>query len=280
MRGITHAGMFHADDVLSAAFLYLTFGITEFVRTNDVNSVDIGEDDIVFDIGGGKFDHHQKDSPVRQNGIPYAAFGLLWKEYAGKLGLNAWAINRFDEDFAQYIDQTDNFGQAKYPNTFSAMVSAMWNKDIDNFNEVVTMTVPFLDGLIKRYLYLVGQYKAAEKEIYGSENYGGVKGQVSVFVTDTHYDSQVLTALDVKYVIEPALRAPVEYKDTAVSLRSMDSENYPIEAVEGKDGCYFIHKNKFTSGFDTKESAISAAKSSLCCAYANQGISIVSRIWL
>lgn len=262
MRGITHAGMFHADDVLSAAFLYLTFGITEFVRTNDVKSVDIVEDDIVFDIGGGKFDHHQKDSPVRQNGIPYAAFGLLWKEYAGKLGFNDWAINQFDKDFVQYIDQTDNFGQAKYPNTFSAMVSAMWNKDIDNFNEVVTMTVPFLDGLIKRYLSLVGQYKAAEKEIYGS-----------VFVTDTHYDSQVLTALNVKYVVEPALRAPVEYKDTAVSLRSMDSENYPIKAVEGKDGCYFIHKNKFTSGFDTKESAISAANRSLYFAYAKLGIS-------
>lgn len=272
MKGITHAGRFHADDVLSAALLYLTFGITEFIRTSNVDYVDIGENDIVFDIGGGKFDHHQKDSKVRENGIPYAAFGLLWKEYASKLGLNDWAIDQFDKDFAQYIDQTDNFGQVKYPNTFSAMISAMWNKDIDNFNEVITMTVPFLDGLIKRYLSLVGQYKAAEKEIYGSENYCGVKGQVSIFVTDMHYDSQVLKALDVKYVIEPALRAPIEYVGTAVSLCSMDSENYPIEAIEGKDGCYFIHKNKFTSGFNTKESAISAANKSLYRAFDKQGI--------
>ncbi len=35
---------------------------------------------IVFDIGRGAYDHHQKDSRVRENGIPYAAFGLLWEE--------------------------------------------------------------------------------------------------------------------------------------------------------------------------------------------------------
>ena len=29
---------------------------------------------------GEHMDHHQKDSRVRENGIPYAAFGLLWEE--------------------------------------------------------------------------------------------------------------------------------------------------------------------------------------------------------
>ena len=37
-------------------------------------------DGIVFDIGRGRYDHHQKDSRVRENGVPYAAFGLLWEE--------------------------------------------------------------------------------------------------------------------------------------------------------------------------------------------------------
>lgn len=273
MRFITHAGMYHADDVCATALLQIIFGSNiEIVRINNINDVVIEDDDIVFDIGGGKFDHHQEGSEVRENGIPYAAFGLLWKEYASKLGVNDWAMNQFDKDFAQYIDQTDNFGQAKYPNTFSAMVSAMWNKDTDNFKEVVSFTIPFLNGLIKQYLSLNEQYKAAEKEIYGSENYCGVKGQVSIFVTDTHYDARILNALNVKYVIEPALRAPAEYKNTAVSLRSMDSETYPIEAIEGENGCYFVHKNKFTSGFNTKESAISAANKSLYRAFDKQGI--------
>lgn len=38
---------------------------------------------IVFDIGRGAFDHHQKDSRIRENGIPYAAFGLLWDAKGG-----------------------------------------------------------------------------------------------------------------------------------------------------------------------------------------------------
>ncbi len=36
---------------------------------------------IVFDIGRGQYDHHQRDSRVRENGVPYAAFGLLWEKF-------------------------------------------------------------------------------------------------------------------------------------------------------------------------------------------------------
>ena len=34
---------------------------------------------IVYDIGRGEVDHHQKDSRIRENDVPYAAFGLLWE---------------------------------------------------------------------------------------------------------------------------------------------------------------------------------------------------------
>ncbi|MFR7619263.1 MAG: hypothetical protein ACLUYY_00640 [Blautia sp.] len=34
-------------------------------------------DGIVFDIGRGEYDHHQKDSRIRENQVPYAAFGLF-----------------------------------------------------------------------------------------------------------------------------------------------------------------------------------------------------------
>ena len=73
----THGGKFHADDVFSAALLlYLN---PEIVITRG-NRVPEDFDGIVFDIGRGEYDHHQKDSRIRENGIPYAAFGLLWEE--------------------------------------------------------------------------------------------------------------------------------------------------------------------------------------------------------
>lgn len=40
---------------------------------------------IVFDIGRGKYDHHQRDSRIRENGVPYAAFGLLWEELGAEI---------------------------------------------------------------------------------------------------------------------------------------------------------------------------------------------------
>ena len=75
-KAFTHSGKFHADDVFSyALLLYLNPAIT-ITRGNKVPK---DFDGIVFDIGRGKYDHHQKDSRIRENGIPYAAFGLLWE---------------------------------------------------------------------------------------------------------------------------------------------------------------------------------------------------------
>ena len=65
----THSGKFHADDVFSSALLlYLNPEIT-ITRGNKVPD---DFDGIVFDIGRGRYDHHQKDSRIRENGISYA----------------------------------------------------------------------------------------------------------------------------------------------------------------------------------------------------------------
>ena len=42
-------------------------------------------DGIVYDVGGGMFDHHQEPRETRPNGVPYAAFGLLFG-FGGGLG--------------------------------------------------------------------------------------------------------------------------------------------------------------------------------------------------
>ena len=72
----THAGKFHADDVFSAALLRILRPDIRFVRAMGLPE---GFGGFAFDIGWGRFDHHQKDAPVRENGVPYAAFGLLWR---------------------------------------------------------------------------------------------------------------------------------------------------------------------------------------------------------
>ena len=61
-RAFTHGGKFHADDVFSSALLlYLNPQIT-ITRGNRVPEE---YDGIVFDIGRGRYDHHQRDSRVK-----------------------------------------------------------------------------------------------------------------------------------------------------------------------------------------------------------------------
>jgi len=81
-KALTHGGRFHADDVFSAALLtYLNPDIV--IERGTVVPDDYSG--IVFDIGLGEYDHHQKDRKTRENGVPYAAFGLLWKEFGSEI---------------------------------------------------------------------------------------------------------------------------------------------------------------------------------------------------
>ena len=82
VQAFTHSGKFHADDVFSAALLLSINPEITIYRGSQVPEDFQG---IVFDIGRGKYDHHQRDSRVRENGVPYAAFGLLWEDLGAEI---------------------------------------------------------------------------------------------------------------------------------------------------------------------------------------------------
>ena len=105
-KAFTHGGVFHADDVFAAAMLRI---IKPGIIIERGNTVPEDYDGLVFDIGFGEFDHHQKDKRVRENGVYYAAFGLLWEKY-GSMLMNEEDAKAFDESFVQPIDNSDNTG--------------------------------------------------------------------------------------------------------------------------------------------------------------------------
>jgi len=85
---ITHGGAFHTDEIFAVAVLLL------YLNTEDYKIIRTREDslfaaaDYVIDVGGvlnplgGRFDHHQKGGAgTHANAIPYASFGLLWREF-------------------------------------------------------------------------------------------------------------------------------------------------------------------------------------------------------
>lgn len=108
---VTHGGKFHADDAWAVATLKVLYPDAQVVRTRD--PARIAQGDFAIDVGGvwdpasGRFDHHQKGfDAARQSGVPYAAAGLVWREYGARcvraLAL-AQADERLGEDAAQQI---------------------------------------------------------------------------------------------------------------------------------------------------------------------------------
>ncbi len=117
-RVVTHDGGFHTDDVFASAVMRMWLRRqgkrTHITRTRDQHIIDIA--DIVFDVGQvydharGRYDHHQTEGGgVRQNGVPYAAFGLIWKHYGLDVCEGREEVwKAIDSDLVQPIDASDN----------------------------------------------------------------------------------------------------------------------------------------------------------------------------
>src|ERR1035437_2907263 len=110
---VTHNTKFHCNDVFAVAVMSLVFSDLKIIRTRDENIVKSA--DIVVDVGGiydvGKmrFDDHQEGAAgVRENGIPYASFGLVWKEYGEKLSGSVEAAKLIEEKLVLSIDALDS----------------------------------------------------------------------------------------------------------------------------------------------------------------------------
>lgn len=110
---ITHSGTMHADEVFATAFLDMYLGERTVFRTNNVPDI-INPNILVYDVGRGKYDHHQLDALKRENNITYSSFGLLWKDF-GRDFLKKQDIEYvedvflgIDKDLVEYIDADDN----------------------------------------------------------------------------------------------------------------------------------------------------------------------------
>ena len=135
MKFVTHNGKFHADEAMGTAILNLCFWDTNkgFIRTDNPAQYVDDHSAIIYDIGGGCFDHHMKGgNGARENGVPYSSAGLLWKEYGRravytildtlivpvtdeeKSDLANKVVKAVDEFLIQGIDAVDN---GKIPST-------------------------------------------------------------------------------------------------------------------------------------------------------------------
>ena len=146
-KGFTHGGKFHADDVFSTALLQIVrpdFTVQRgFTVPDDF-------DGIVYDVGGGEFDHHAEPREERCNGVPYAAFGKLWRELgAGLVGENQARL--MDENFIQPLDLNDNTGEQNSLCDAIGFFNPVWDSKEDQdtcFFQAVAVAKQILENQI------------------------------------------------------------------------------------------------------------------------------------
>ena len=176
-KAITHAGVFHADDVFAFAFLRI---INPFIRLERVNKVTpdmYKPNTVVFDIGGGPFDHHTKntmewrDPDYKKH--PYASFGKVVRGYGDWLFDVPLLQDIFDRSLVVGIDKHD-CGFPGYTNEISLVINAYnptWLEQASSKKDPrILFYERFMDAanlasqVIKRYIVKAKAMFASEME--------------------------------------------------------------------------------------------------------------------
>lgn len=287
---VTHDGGFHPDDVFGVATLQLKFGSENIsiLRTRSQAAIDAA--DIVLDVGGiydpaaRRFDHHQPGAPVRENGIPYAAFGLLWREFGVAICGDEAVATKIEESLVQGIDAGDNgvsiFTLNEYqirPYDIDAIISSYlppWGSDTspdETFMDAVTFARELLTRIIKRT-----QAKQVMKQI-AIETYDKAEDK-SLLIFDVPMSrGPFIDYEEVKVLIYPSdsnkevrwnasgvpigpseFKTRVEFPEAWAGLR--DEE---LQQVSGITDARFCHKNRYLFVAGSKGSAIRAAEIAL-----------------
>lgn len=288
MKIVTHNDRFHADDVCTMAILRIRFGneITEVIRTRDESIIQTA--DIVFDVGNvydpalNRFDHHQAEGAgKRENGIPYAAFGLVWKKFGIEICGSQEVADLIDKKIVQMIDASDN-GYALYEYTqehvheyvlctICGAFGSTW-KEEDNYDESFFQVVDIFEKILRREIKIAQDkfeaFPLVQKIYQEAED-------KRLLILDEYYPwSDALTDTEeLLFVISPSkdkkkwrINAIQEEKfknkkDLPLSWRGLRDRE--LEQVSGVEGSVFCHRTGFMAAANSKEAAIKLAKIAL-----------------
>ncbi len=269
-KAFTHGGKFHADDVFSAALLLYLNPEIQITRGNKVPEE---YDGIVFDIGRGEYDHHQLDSRIRDNGVPYAAFGLLWEQLGTGI-LGEELAQEFDEAFVQPLDNNDNTGEKNELATLIGNFNPTWDASISGdeaFFRAVGVAGMILENKFERYL---GNERANKRieEVMATQDKSTDDTRILVLPEFIPCQKR-LSETDIAFVIFPSNRGGYciqpQKKEYSMNYKCsfpkewLGYENEELVQATGLVSAGFCHKGGFLMTTGTLEDAISACKISL-----------------
>lgn len=284
---VTHSGNFHSDDIFAVATLLLIYSDAEIVRSRE--SVDWEKADIVVDVGGAydpqkmKFDHHQPEGAgKRDNGIPYASFGLIWKNFGeqlvGKEELeiidlklvapidaidNGVAISTFDfEGIREYSIQDFLFSYVDSSKTDEKYLS-------ETFMKLVGIAKDLLVREIDRAKIIAMGIRRVRDIVEKTED-----KRIIVLPEDLPWGRVLADVSDALYVVYPrkegswgvkAVRKDINRFETRKPLPEtwLGKENEALAEVSGVSDALFMHKGRHLAAAKSKEGAIKLAQIAL-----------------
>ena len=288
----THNGRFHSDEVFAVALLKSLNPEAEVIRSRDLKVLE--GCDIVVDVGGEyspalrRFDHHQQGGAgTRANGVPYSAFGLVWKEF----GLdycqgNETAWLRLDKGFVSSFDAYDNGFKTYQMTVADARVVELQdvfdnylNPNLDESAELANFDKQFSEALklATQILERVTKRKIAE---VASEQYFYEAWQSSPdkrFVVLEKFATSGERAEDMPELLYTVfcapngtwnIRAVPKEKGSYETKKPLPKQweglrDEEFEAVSGVKGAAFCHNNLHLCGAYTKEAALELLKMAL-----------------
>ncbi len=283
---VTHGGVFHADEVMAVAILSEIFG--REMKVSRVFKVpnDLPDGTIVLDIGGGKYDHHQRGgNGARENGAPYASCGLIWREFGKELLKevedieNVWRL--IDEQLISGIDAIDcgaipRCEAVVKPMTISAIISSFnpaWDSTEtpdEAFVKAVDEAKRIFDRLLANTISKVKAVGIVEAAIENSKDHIMV---LETFVPwqDALFASDNPKAEEILFVVFPSNRGGFNWQAVPESLgnfavrKSTPKEWWGAPAKElqeltGVRDATFCHPNGFIGAAMSKDGAIRLAK--------------------
>ncbi len=283
----THNGSFHSDDVFAVAAFQLLLGVDNVAVVRVPRNGHVIDADYVVDVGGVydhtlcRYDHHQNGAPIRENGIPYAGFGLMWRHYGATICHSESVATKLDQVLVQAVDAPDNGMTLATPlrsdvrpvelyqivNSFAPPWGSDASKD-GAFLEAVSWARSFLQRMIRNY------HAVVEMEDLVHRTYETSSDKRTVEFTVPVPAEALISYLDVQVVVSPdEVTESTNWRAAVVRQSHGSFENrvsFPeswaglrdqaLQDVSGIQDAIFCHKARFLFVARSRESARRAAE--------------------
>lgn len=293
VRIVTHSGGFHADDVFATALLKKIEeekgNTVEVIRSRDPEIWKTGN--YVVDVGGvydevlGRFDHHQEGGAgIRENGIPYSSFGLVWKRFGESVCGSQEVSLEVERLLVMPLDAHDcgvelvqNLKEGLQPLAISFLVHIFeptWKDTSDeNLLKGFHEAMEFATTVTSRLILRVQAGKEAEEIVTRA-----AKSQENkkILVLDQYvpWEVSVSKIPEILYVVYPHPSGTWSVKTARENLSSFKSRknlpeawagkvNQELQDITGVSDVTFCHNARFTCGAKSKEGALALAKLAL-----------------